>query len=104
MQFGRHCQQLDELLGGLESTSDQLALLDFMAIHQAAQAAFLRLARSGGSVNFCELSVPKMKATELKDANARSMRRIRHKIQSRRAPLHTARKVIVGITCGNVPR
>src|SRR5881296_1835644 len=55
-QFGRHCQQLDELLGGLESTSDQVALLDFMAIHQAAQAAFLRLARSGGSVNFCELS------------------------------------------------
>ena len=47
-QFGRHCQQLDELLGGLESTSDQLALLDFMAVHQAAQAAFLRLARSGG--------------------------------------------------------
>lgn len=49
-QFGRHCQQLDDLFGGLDTSREQLALAEFMAAHLSAQITMLRLALDGAKL------------------------------------------------------
>ncbi len=46
-QFGRHCQELDEMLAVLKTSSERIALTEFMIAHLTAQVTFLKLARGG---------------------------------------------------------